>query len=500
MRPTVRTALLGLFSSTTQGAATLCPGLPYLAPSGLFIATGVLCAMLFTSGAYAESEEERIAKRIEAWQDMKFGFFVHWGTYSQWGCTESWPLVEEDEWARPDDLDVWVERGKDIERFKRDYWDLNKTFNPTAFDPHAWAAPAKYAGMRYFVFTTKHHDGFCMFDTQLTDYRITGPDCPYRDNPRANVTLELFDTFRQEGFAIGAYFSKSDWHSPYYWSPDEPARTRNPNYDTHEEPKKWSKFVEFVHNQVEELMTEYGRVDILWLDGGQVQPPDQDIQMDIMVAMARKHHPNLIVVDRTVGGKYENYRTPEQEVPEEPLDYPWETCMTMGTSFSYKPDDEYKSTRQLIHILVDIVAKGGNLLLNVGPKSDGTLPEPALKRMKEIGDWMRINNEAIFSTRPYPPYKENNVCYTRRGDTLYAIYMPPEGQDSLPPMLSLPSIVAPEDAEILLLKKGAGIPVSWTSSDGGIVIEIPEAAIESPPCEHAFVFRIPLELEVALEQ
>jgi len=330
-----------------------------------------------------KSEEERVAERLEWFQDMKFGFFTHFGMYSQWGCIESWPLVEEDKWARPDDLKAWTDRGKDIEKFRRDYWALNKTFNPVSFDPDAWAAAAKDAGMKYFVFTTKHHDGFTMYDTRLTDFSITGKDCPFHGDRRADVAKKLFNAFRKEGFGIGAYFSKADWHHPDYWSPDAPAKTRNPNYDTLKNPDKWARFVKFVHGQIEEIVSRYGRIDILWLDAGQVRPPKQDIQMDKLAAMARGYQPNLLIVDRTVGGKYENYRTPEQEVPQKPLDYPWESCITMGKQWSYKPDDKYKSARELIHLLVDVVAKGGNLLLNVGPQPDGQLPSPAQDRNLE---------------------------------------------------------------------------------------------------------------------
>ncbi|HTE19574.1 MAG TPA: alpha-L-fucosidase, partial [Armatimonadota bacterium] len=316
--------------------------------------------------AEGPSQGERLAKRLDWFQDQKFGLMLHWGPYSQWGAIESWPLVEEDKWARPDDLKAWVERNRDIERFKRDYWALNKTFNPTRFDPKKWATAAKGAGMKYVVFTTKHHDGFSMWDTRQTNYRITAPEVPYSRSPRPDVVREVFNTFRRAGFGIGAYFSKADWHHPDYWSPEAPARTRNPNYDTLARPEKWGRFVRFTHNQIEELMSGYGPIDILWLDAGQVRPPTQDLQMDRLVRMARGYQPDLIVVDRTVGGEHENYRTPEQEVPDKPLPYVWETCMTMGDQWSYKPDDRYKSTRQLIHLLVDVVAKGGNFLLNVG--------------------------------------------------------------------------------------------------------------------------------------
>lgn len=437
------------------------------------------------------TRDETSEKRLEWFQDQKFGFFAHWGAYSQWGCIESWPLIEEDEWARPDSLKAWTDHNKDMEWFMRDYWALPGTFNPVKFDPQKWADAAKYAGMKYFVFTTKHHDGFCMFDTHLTDYRITAPDCPFHTNPRSDVAKEAFEAFRKEGFGIGVYFSKSDWNCPYYWKPNAPARTRNPNYDTSEEPERWGKFVEFVHGQIEELMTGYGHVDILWLDGGQVRPPQQDIDMDRLASMARKHQPHLIVVDRTVGGEHENYRTPEQEVPEEPLPYVWETCMTMGDQWSYKPGDNYKSTHRLIHLLVDVVAKGGNFLLNVGPQPDGELPDVALSRLKELGDWMKINGEAIYGSRPIPPYKDGQIAFTRHGETGYAIYLTEEEKDALPAKISFSGLRPEPGSNIHML--GATDALEWQIDDSGnTVVEIPESIVQSPPYNHAFVLRLSL--------
>lgn len=460
------------------------------APS-LVSALVALCFAGNISAAQPESEsnaEPWLAERLEWFQDLKFGFMMHWGTYSQWGSIESWPLVEEDTWARPDDLKAWTERGKDLERFKRDYLELRKTFNPVKFNPDDWAKAAKAAGMKYVVFTTKHHDGFSMFDTKLTDYRITAPDVPFHTNTRSNVTREVFRAFLKKGFGIGAYFSKADWHSPHYWSPDAPARTRNPNYDTHAQPEKWAKFVAFTHGQIEELMTGYGPVDILWLDAGQVRPPDQDIQMDKLAAMARRHQPKLLVVDRTVGGRYENYRTPEQEVPEKPLPYAWETCMCMANQWSYRADDKYKSAHQLIHLLVDIVGKGGNLLLNVGPQPDGQLPAPALERMSEIGAWLKVNGDAIYGTRPIAPYKEGNVVFTRKGPTANAIYLTAKDGDEMPAQISFAGLKPKHGTKMKLL--GVRKAVEWqTGADGTTIVAIPESVRKSPPCAHAFVLQ-----------
>ncbi len=154
--------------------------------------------------------------------------------------------------------------------YVKEYENLKTTFNPVSFDPGRWAKAAKNAGMRYIVFTTKHHDGFSMFDTKLTDYKITDPGCPFHSNPKANVTKEIFDAFRAEGMWVGPYFSKPDWHCDDYWDPYFPPMDRNVNYDPVAYPEKWENYVQFTQNQIMELMTDYGKVDILWLDGGWV--------------------------------------------------------------------------------------------------------------------------------------------------------------------------------------------------------------------------------------
>jgi len=364
-----------------------------------------------------------ILNRIDQWQDLKFGFMAHWGMYAQWGVVESWSICNE----------PWIDRkGADYVDYKQRYQSLNQNFNPKKFNPEEWAALAKEAGMKYFVFTTKHHDGFCMFDSKYTDYSVAGADCPYHTSPQPDITRAIVDAFHNEGLWTGLYFSKPDWHCDDYWAHEWATPDRNVNYDINVHPERWNKYKDFTYNQLQEITHNYGDIDILWLDGGWIRPEwsltdetrewlgcyqrIQDIDMQRIAEMARSSNPDLILVDRSVGGKYENYRTPEQKVPDTLLPYPWETCMSMGDSWSYVENDNYKSTRQLIHTLIDIVAKGGNYLLNIGPDADGQIPLTAQQRLREMGGWLQENGYAIYGTRPLYPYAEGNVRYTQSKD------------------------------------------------------------------------------------
>ncbi len=439
-----------------------------------------------------------VLKNLEEWQNLKFGFMMHWGPYSQWGVVESWSICSEDV--------PWCQRKSDnYVEYVQAYHKLQETFNPVKFDPESWASIAREAGMKYVVFTTKHHDGFSMFDTKQTTYSITDPGTPFHSHPKANITKEIFRAFRNEGFKTGAYFSKPDWHCEYYWWPYFATPDRHVNYDPFKYPERWKKFKDFTYNQIEELMTGYGKVDILWLDGGWVRPRprlnpennkgrsekpyDQDINMGKIASMARKHQPGLIIVDRSVRGRYENYTTPEQHIPEEALDHPWETCMTMAGSWSYVPNDHYKPTKTLIHNLVNIVAKGGNYLLNVGPGPEGELPEKAISRMKEIGAWMKINGAAIYKTRPIAPYKEENICFTSLPDgSVFAIYLASEGESVPPASVSFTSVKPAQGAKIYML--GHSKALKWKKTDKGVSIRVPASVRSNPPCEHAWVFKI----------
>lgn len=431
-----------------------------------------------------------LQERLEWFRDLKLGLFLHWGPYCQWDCCESWPLVPADTWARPEGLREWEQAGHDLKRFQQEYRDLGRTFNPVNFNPDAWAEAARQAGMRYVTFTAKHHDGFCMFDTRTTDYRVTHPDCPHHAHDFSNITREVFDAFRMRGLGISCYFSKSDWHNPFYWNPDLPIVDRNPNYDTAAHPELWSRFVDFAHEQVRELMTEYGQVDVLWLDGGQVRPPDQDIRMGELAEMARRWQPRLIIADRTVGGRYENFITPEQTVPDQALSVPWESCVTMGTSWKYVTGEKFKPASELIRMLADIVSKGGNLLLGFGPAPDGTFPKGARDRLADLGDWMAVNDRAIYGTRAIAPYAERNVRYTRRGETVYAIVFPEENQPHAPREARLAALRPTPGTDVMLL--GHDQPLAWTASGGDIVVSLPQNP-DDLPCDHAWVLEFQVD-------
>lgn len=445
------------------------------------------------STTYQWPDDPLVKDKLEKWRDQKFGMIIHWGLYAVPGMIESWALCSED----------WITRDSTMgyDDFKKWYWGLNKDFNPVNFNPEQWAQAAKDAGMRYLVFTTKHHDGFCMFDTKQTDFKITNG--PFANHPKANVAKYVFDAFRQKGLMIGAYYSKPDWHSEYYWWPMYATADRNNNYDIRKNPWRWNKFKTYTYNQIQELMTEYGSMDILWLDGGWVRPLEtvtdevrawgadipawsQDIDMPRIASMARKNQPGLLIVDRTVHGPYENYQTPEQSIPKTKLDHPWESCITLGGAWGYVPNDRFKTSANVVHKLIEVVAKGGSLLLGVGPAADGTLSELQVQRLKEIGQWLQQNGGAIYGTRTVAHYQDGNTYFTKsKGDETYALVCLAE-EKPLPQQVEWNGNLPAKGTKVKLLSNGA--TVKWKREGDKVVVTIPSSFLKEHKSYPALAF------------
>lgn len=447
---------------------------------------------------YQYPKDKKVLENLEKWQDLKFGLMMHWGTYTQWGIVESWSLCNE----------KWIERRNGryhyYGKYKEDYENLKATFNPVDFAPDKWAKAAKNAGMKYLVFTTKHHDGFCMFDTKTTDYKITSEDCPFHNNPKANVTKEIFDSFRKTDFMIGAYFSKPDWYCDDYWWPYYATPDRHVNYKPQKHPKKWQAYKDYTYHQIKEIMTGYGNVDVLWLDGAWVRPYDnipekyeswgkkgdyhQSINIPRIAKMARKHQPGLIIVDRWVSGKYENYLTPENKVPGKAIKYPWESCIPMAPGWSYNKNHKYKSVHRLVHLLVNVVAKGGNLLVNIGPSPQGDWAPEAYQRLEGIGKWMDINSQAIYGSEPIAPYSENKIRYTRKNNDLYGIYLAEEDEKTIPEKIMFYSFSPQKDRKVVLL--GYDRELKWEKVGPGFLVHIPPKIAQNPACQNAWTIKI----------
>ncbi len=435
------------------------------------------------STTYEWPADPLVKAKLDKWQDQKFGMIIHWGLYAVPGIIESWSICNED----------WIERdsNSNYSDYKNWYWGLSKDFNPVNFNPEQWAKAGKDAGMKYLVFTTKHHDGFNMFDTKQSDFKISNG--PFKNNPKADVAKYVFDAFRKNDFMIGAYFSKPDWHSQNYWWPKYATPDRNNNYDIRRFPWRWNKFKEYTYNQISELMNGYGSMDILWLDGGWVRPLEtvneevlswgapipkwnQDIDMPRIATMARQAQPGLLIVDRTVHGPYENYQTPEQKIPEKQLDHPWESCLTLANNWGFVPNDQFKSAAKIVHTLIEVVAKGGSLLLGIGPKPDGTLPETAIERMEKIGQWTKANGEAIYNTRTTPDYKDGNTWFTKSksGNIKYALVCLDENS-SIPASVKWKTNLPRKGTKMKWLQTGE--TVKWSLKEDGVEVMLPKSVL-----------------------
>lgn len=414
---------------------------------------------------YVWPTDPQVLTKLKHWQDQKFGVLMHWGLYSVPGIVESWSICSED----------WIvrERKPTYEEDKAWYWSQKDSLNPVNFDPSKWADVMKKAGMKYMIFTTKHHDGFCMFDTKYTDFSIAHG--PFGKDPRHNIAKEVFNAYRNKGFMIGCYFSKPDWHSKWFWNPYYATPNRRINYKKQQHPDWWQNYRKFTQNQLNELTTDYGNIDILWLDGGWIT--GEEIGLDTILVDARKRNPGMISVDRTIRGKNENYQTPEQGIPAKQLDIPWESCITLSHAWGWTPNAKFKSPNKVIGILSEIVAKGGCLALGVGPKADGTLQPEVVKNLLQIGNWLNKNGQAIYSTVNAAHYNDGKVWFTadKNGKTLYAIYALEDGEKT--PKTITWTENKPK-GKLILLQNGKS--VKYTIKGNQVTVTLPSGLKNEP--------------------
>ena len=341
----------------------------------------ILFVLLFTmvSVLNIQAQQKTNKPEREQWfMDMGFGMFIHWSMDSQVGAVISHSMAGA---------------SKDyIERFIS---ELPATFNPKKFDPESWAVLARLAGMKYVVFTSKHHSGFCMWDTKTTDFNIM--NTPYKQD----IMKQILEAFRKQGLAVGLYFSPEDFH--YFHKNNIPVGRLQ---DKMHYPANNPGLMEHDKAQVKELLTNYGKIDIFFFDG-----PEEGLK-----EYAWQLQPDLIVTRGQM-------QTPEQNLPGKPIPGPWEACFTMGTDWQYKPtNDPHKSGTEIINMLIEIRAKGGNLLLNVGPKPDGEIQIEQEALLREIALWNLVNREGIHNIRPWEITKERDIWFTKAKDenTVYA--------------------------------------------------------------------------------
>lgn len=307
--------------------------------------------------------------------------FIHWGHSSQRGCELSWPLVGG-VFSLPFCTNIPVD----------EYHSTAVAFNPQKYDPQEWAKLAKRMGMQYAILTVKHHDGFAMFDTEQSDFSIKN------SSYSKDIVREFVDAMRSHGIRIGLYFSLIDWHHPDYPAFTEADKPYVFGQYPQPTPKQWERFTDFMFAQVQELLTNYGPIDLIWFDGSWERTPEQ-WQARKLNDLIRSLQPDILINDRLPG--FGDFSTPEQFIPPHPPESAWETCMTINESWGYNPaDTHFKTARQLIHALCEVAGKGGNLLLNISPMGDGTIQPELVQRLAVLETWMAKHSESILETQP----------------------------------------------------------------------------------------------------
>ncbi len=400
----------------------------------------ILLTMLLSAGTLlAQDIIPASAATIKNWQNARFGMFIHWGPVSLKGT--------EIGWSRGGQIPI------------EEYDNLYKQFNPTKFNADEWVAVAKASGMKYIVLTTKHHDGFCLWNTKQTDYNIM--KTPFK----RDVVKELAAACKKGGIAFGAYYSACDWHHPSYPLGSPAGTSHNPNPDL-------KAYDAYLQGQVTELVKNYGPLLTLWFDVPQAYDQTYGIPM---VNMLRKLQPNLMINNRaySVGGAGSgiglqlpvgDYDTPEQSIGGFNMDRPWETCMTLCQQWAWKPNDTMKSIEECIHTLIRTNGGDGNLLFNVGPQPDGLIEGRQVERLKEMGAWIKKNSVAIYGTRGGPWKPSAQIASTRKGNKIYLHLLKKiEG----PVTVTAPP-VAIKSAKLL-----NGPPLKTSIADGSLSFVIP---------------------------
>ena len=356
------------------------------------ISVFILLLVFFASGSCTKKETPKSNdERMEWWREARFGLFIHWGLYA----------IPAGEWDGKTNYAEWIRNNAHIPL--EVYDQFVHEFNPVKFNAKEWVRMAKDAGMKYIVITSKHHDGFCLFDSKYTDFDVMST--PFQ----RDIMKELADASHEAGIKICWYHSIMDWHHPDYlprreWEKDRP--TEGADFD---------RYVHYMKSQLSELLSNYGDIGVLWFDGEWESTWNHERGKDLY-HYVRGLQPDIIVnnrVDVNRGGmagissddsNVGDFGTPEQQIPATGLPgVDWETCMTMNNHWGYnKNDHDWKSTKQLLQMLADIASKGGNFLLNVGPTAEGLFPQPSIDRLKGMGQWMKVNGEAIYDTKASP--------------------------------------------------------------------------------------------------
>lgn len=394
--------------------------------------------------------------RTKWFQEARFGLFIHWGLYA---------IPARGEWIRS------------TEEIPKDrYMQYFDEFTVDHYDPKAWAKLAKQAGMKYAVLTAKHHDGFCLWDTALTDFKATNTPA------KRDLVREYLEAFRSEGIKVGLYYSLLDWYHPdfpHYEDRHHPMRSHPLERNDH---RQFDRYLDYMHRQVRELLTDYGHLDIMWFDFSYDKLAGEAWRASELIRMARTLQPHLIIDNRLEGsGEHSgtilsaeptdyagDFACPEQMIPPEGIrneigdPVPWEACITLNNNWGYVSGDRhYKSAEMVIRMLVECVSKNGNLLINVGPNAKGEIPPESQGILEEVGCWMAQNNESIYGCGMADFPKPEWGRFTQKGNILYAHILEPQVSG-----ICLPNL-AGKIQKIRLLSDGSEIPLgdSWNLSE-----------------------------------